>query len=105
MPLYRVLRNLSRDGEIIPRGTISALAQLRPASIEAHLRYKQVALVYGPPLDALPGWKTRARKLARHSVITVEDFLLAEDEQLGEWLGVKQATIDRYKRELETHLS
>jgi hypothetical protein len=105
--LYRVLKRLDRGhGRHIEKGTISDLADLKPESIAAHLKYRQIAPVQAPPLRALPGaWKDRAVAVLGAGIVRVDEFMEADDDQLAELLGVKGATIKRYKRELEAYIS
>lgn len=105
--LYRVHSTLHRGGgKYIPRGTISDLAELRPESIAAHLRYGQISEVQAPPLRELPQpWKERALLVLSAGIVRVDQFIEADDDQLAQLLGVKGATVKRYKRELEAFIS
>jgi hypothetical protein len=100
MSLYRVLRPLSTGhgpGELVDGGQFKALGALVGAGALAEVK--------PPPLAELPGWEARAEKLAAAGVVTVLDFLDADDELLREALGNKTARgINGWREELRSWL-
>ena len=77
MLLYRVLKHLDtghKPGDILDGRQFTALGKLVTAGALAKART--------PPLTELPGWTTRAEKLRRIGIVTVED-LLGMDPQRG----------------------
>ena len=77
MILYRVLKRLDTGhtpGDILDGNIFTALARL--------VAVGALAKAKAPPLTELPGWQTRAEKLRRVGIETVED-LLGMDPQRG----------------------
>lgn len=101
MPMYQVINNLSKGGEIIPAGTRSTLEEIKPEYKKALLQTGAIREISSPPLTTLAGWKTRAERLRSHDIVTLQEFLEANESDLVRWLGVRLATIKRYKIQLE----
>jgi hypothetical protein len=103
MPMYQVVNALSlKNGErIIKAGTRSPLEEVTPKYISALLRTGAIREVASPPLATLAGWKTRALRLAKHDVVTLQEFLETDETDLARWLRVRPATVRRYKKQLE----
>ena len=77
MIVYRVLKQLDTGhmpGDILDGRMFMALGKL--VAVDALAKAKT------PPLTELPGWATRAEKLQRIGIVTVED-LLGMDPQRG----------------------
>jgi len=97
MTLYRVLRPLSTGHEV---------GQLvdgdRFKYIDALLENRALSPVSTPPLSELPAWETRAEKLAEVGIVTIQDFLDADDDVLKEAFNYKtMRTINKWKQELQ----
>jgi len=90
MALYRVLKNLStgdKKGEIVDGDLFKSLDIL--------VARKALTPVSTPPLSELPGqaWVKRAEKLATIGVITVQDFIDADDKILAKQLKYKSTAV------------
>lgn len=73
--------------------------------LDALLEVNALAEVLYPPLSALPGWKLRSEKLARVGIMTIADFLEADDERLRRLFGRRTLrSINDWKRELQDWL-
>lgn len=100
-PLYRVRRPIAYKDEIIPVGALHRLEKIPPEGIKRMRDIRQsICEVKPPPLMALPGWKTRADKLARAGIMDAVQFLGVEPVAAADYMGVKPLTIDRWKREV-----
>ncbi|UCC74288.1 MAG: hypothetical protein JSV86_06955 [Gemmatimonadota bacterium] len=97
MSLYRVLRPLStghEPGDIVDGKRFKA-------ALAALVKARALAEVKPPPLSELPGWTTRAEKLADAGVVTAVDFLEADDGLLKEILNHKTTrSINKMRDEL-----
>ena len=100
MPIYRVLRTLSRKEKMIDAGTLTRLEWLNEDGVSRLLAVGAVARIQGPPLSVLPGWKRRSEKLGLLGVASAESFLEAEPGPLAEQLEVKPETITRWQQEV-----
>lgn len=98
--LYRVLRPLSTGHE--PGQLVDGE---RFKKLDALIEVNALAPVSFPPLSELPGWKTRAKKLAAENVVTVQDFLDAEEGTLKRIFGHKTTrVISKWKKEVKDWL-
>jgi len=104
--LYRVLKNLSagsnRNTLILAGGTISGnrFGEKTTAILVAKGALSPVS---APPLDALPGWKLRAKKFeeAGYDAIMI---LETDDESLAYNTGYSPKSIKKWKVELRGFL-
>jgi hypothetical protein len=100
MSLYRVLRPLS-TGEKPEDGKLVDGARFKGA-LPALVKARALSEVKPPPLSELPGWTTRAEKLAAAGVVTAVDFLEADDGLLKEALNHKTTrSINKWREELK----
>lgn len=95
MPLYRILKNLSTKRGVMERGCIENL-DWGQDKLDALEQVGAISRVSTPPLEELPNWENRAKKLLP-SVVTVEEFLLAEDSRLATALGIDVSEIPAIK--------
>lgn len=107
MPMYRVLRKLDiGKGRILHPGTFSRLEWLEQAGLDRLKMRGAISEVRPPPLEALPGWGRRAKKV--HEVAGVENaeqFLGVDELALAEQMGVQIETIQRWKTEVQGWLT
>jgi hypothetical protein len=82
-----------RQGDIIQDG------DLKPKTIQALLSAGTLVRVSTPPLSELPGWKTRAKLLAKAGIITVQDFIEADKAKLIKVTKKTATTVNRWKAE------
>jgi hypothetical protein len=108
--MYRVLGTLhAGKGRLLAAGSFSDLAWLNEEQQERLLELGKVSVVKPPPLAILPGWKRRAERFAASGIVTIVDFLEADEKELVEQLAktgrpYKEATIRRWKRDAKDWL-
>lgn len=96
--IYRVMTKLDTGhvpGDLVKTGWKSARI------IEILEQKGRIQRIDTPPLDQLPGWELRARKLERAGVVTIDDFFNTDKEAIVTALGHKTGRAYRqYRREL-----
>ncbi len=106
--MYRLINSLLlRDNSTLPAGIIADLEgeyKIKPSTIEILIKNGAIAKVSTPPLEVLPGWAYRAKRLASKGVETVEDLLKSDTEALAGELGLKPETVETYKTEARESL-
>lgn len=103
--LWRAHANLNFKGKRrVKKRDVTELASLKDSSKEILQAQGAISKVSGPPLSALPGWKTRSAKLKPLGIETVEQLLGVADEDLAEHLNCKPSTITRWKLEAKDWL-
>jgi len=86
MPIFRVLRPLSRKHEVIIKaGTLTDLAWLNGEQQAKLESVGAVSRISAPPLAQVPGWKLRTAKLGKLDI---------------EGVGVQRRTVDKWRAEL-----
>ncbi len=104
--MYRVRRKLSLGGgKYIPRGIQSELKELTPQNLRRLLELGYVTRVETPPLAILPRFKRRSESLRTMGIISIEDLLRADSDDVADNLDLKVDTIEKWKREAEDYLS
>ena len=105
--MYRVLIRLdAKKFGCFESGALSFLEWLKAPAIKRLIDCGAVAPVSPPPLSILPGWVTRAEKLAPLGITDVVELLQANSDELRRALGYKRAaTIDGWKREARTFIA
>lgn len=103
--LWRAHANLNFKGNRrVKKGDVTELASLKDSSKEILQAQGAISRVSGPPLSALPGWKTRSAKLKPLGIKNVEQLLGVRDEILAEHMNRKPSTITRWKLEAKDWL-
>jgi hypothetical protein len=101
MAYYRILRDLSKGNKIVKTGQITSLAGLPQATVDKLEKVGAIAEVSPPPLSELPGWQTRAVKLADTGIITATQFLELKDYEIVKKLfRVKDETVEAWKKQI-----
>jgi len=101
MPMYRVLRPLSRKLEtFIPKGTLTALEWLNDEQQAKLIQVGAVSRIAAPPLGTLPGWTRRGSRLGQVGIHTFDDFLERDDADIAELIGAKESTVSKWRAEL-----
>jgi len=101
MPMYRVLRTLSRGHEkFIKVGVLTDLAWLNAEQRAKLEQVGAVSRISAPPLAQLPGWKLRAEKLGVEGIHTFDDFLERDPAGIAEAIGMQPRTIQKWRNEL-----
>lgn len=99
LPLY------ISDDDKIASGEVFHVSRLSPKAITILERKGNIARIATPPLEELPGWKTRAAKLAKEDIETAEQFLEAPDDDLAKLMNVKPSTIATWKQDVSGWLT
>lgn len=102
--IYRVLRPLSTGqmpGDFVEeknfKGGKRTIDKLRAVNA--------IAPVSSPPLAEVPGWTKRAEKLAEISIITIQDFLEADEQRMAKLFKYKTTSaIKRWRSEVQEWL-
>ena len=98
MELYRVLKDLS-TGQV--REDIVEGNCFKQRILEALIKNNANAPIRSPPLSEIPAWNARAEILEKCGIVTVNDFLCADDEILKQAFNYKTTrTINKWKKEL-----
>lgn len=101
MPMYRVLRTLSRGHDkFIKAGTLTDLAWLKDEQRATLEMVGAVSRISAPPLAQLPGWKRRAERLGEVGLHTVDDVLAQDTASLAESIKAKASTVEKWQAEL-----
>jgi len=98
MALYRIHKPMDKPGLAV--GGIDSLAWLRPEQIAILVDREIISRVAALPLSEIPGWKTRANKLATANIDNAEQFIEADIGLIKKVLRAKPETIQKWKREL-----
>jgi hypothetical protein len=95
--LYRVLKSLDTGhvpGDLVEGDRFKHLATL--------VEMGALSEVASPPLFELPGWTTRAEALEVYGIVTINDFLEADDETLKEAFNYKTTrVISKWREEVK----
>ena len=106
--MYRLINALLLgNNSTLPAGIIADLEgeyKIKPKVIDVLIERGAIARVSTPPLEVLPGWAYRARRLSSKGIETVEDLLRSDTATLAEVLGVKPETVETYKTEARESL-
>lgn len=101
--MYRALRNLAIESEMILAGSLFEYT-FKPGVEQVLFDAGAIAEIQPPPLAVLPHWKVRAAKLALAGIVTVDQFLAAEDGQVAEHMGCAPTLVARWKQEVKQAL-
>lgn len=106
MTIYRVLKKLDAGGRgmIRPPGP-TALQWLNDEQIQRLIDVGAVSELHAPPIEELPGWKTRAKALKRAGVDDVSVFLMADEGELAKKLRKRKPTVSKWKVEMRRLLA
>ena len=101
MIIYRILRALDAGGRgrLYPPGP-TALEWLNEEQKEKLVEVGAVSELRPPPLEELPGWKTRAKMLKKAGIDGVEGFMLADEAELAKALKKRRPTIAKWKADI-----
>lgn len=103
MPIYRVLKPLSKGfDKVIPKGTVLNINWLDADGLARLEGVGAIARVAMPPLEKLPAWSLRAKRLEKAGITGGEQFLEMDDKELAERLQADPRTIAKWKEELRT---
>lgn len=105
MALYRVVRNLAiGDTEVIEAGIMDPLKMIKGKTLAILIERGAITEVAPPPLEVLPGWKIRSRKLKPFGITDALQFLEADKAQLAKQMKVTVETINSWQVEIEKWL-
>ena len=98
--LYRVLRPLStghKQGDLVEGS--------RFKSLDVLVKVRALAEAKAPPLSEIPEWGTRSEKLITIGIVTIQDFLSADMEQVAELFNHKRvSTSKKWQKDVEQWL-
>lgn len=81
-------------------GSIIRDGELSPATITRMLESGTLSRVSAPPLSELPDWEERAGQLVEVGIITVDDLLKANVNQLAKKLKKASKTVKQWQDEV-----
>lgn len=99
MALFRALSNLTVGEGMIERGGVFPEWAVGGAKVERLRQLGRVERVNAPPLEALPGWKGRAKLLNPLGIRTVEDLMAGDEDEIGAAVRRSRETVEGWKRE------
>ena len=105
MALYRVRADISMGKRTLHRGEIVRGSTFRADAITVLVRRGVLSEVAAPPLAVLPGWKTRAARLRRAGIVSLSDFLEADDAELAKAMRCKPPELATWRTEVEGWLN
>jgi len=91
-PIYRILEdlwNLSTNRRI-PMGALDQMKDASQKDIQKMIDLGRISEVKPPPLSILPGWTSRAAKLAEVGIKDVSQLASADIGQVAEELDVSE---------------
>ena len=100
MTLFRVRTRLDKGSKAIPVGAFTRLEWLTPRVQLILQSVGAVSEVGSPPLEVIPGWKTRAGKLEEVGIEDLVQFIEADSAVLCQALDRQPKTIEKYRAEL-----
>lgn len=103
MILYRALENLLYQGKRIPKDAVHALDKLDERSIALLLEKGRIAMYRAPPLEQLPKFRYRTKRLKKFNIGAIELFGLTVDE-LNKITGLDKTLLKRWKLDLQDDL-
>lgn len=98
--LLRALTNLSKGERVIERGSVFLSSELSEDSRVKLINLGRIAEASAPPLAAIPNWTTRAVKLSKIGVTTVEGFITMPNDELAKTLKISPQLAAEYKTAL-----
>ena len=102
MAYYRILKPVSKGG---PVGSLNQFAWLNDEQRARLVEVRAISRLSAPPLEELPGWERRSKKLRKFGIRTAEQFLELDDvEAVAEGFRVKPSTVERWQDEVLTWL-
>ena len=97
--IYRTLTRLSFGENIVEKNRLIRATAFSPHAEKKLVEMRKITPVNPPPLDSLKGWTTRAGKLARTGIITLADFILADELLIMEVCRVDDRKVEKWKAE------
>lgn len=98
MSLYRAVQNLAWGNKTVARGTVFDGARLK--AVERLVRVGAIAPVSTPPLEMVPGWQRRAKRLRPLGKTSVEEVLSMPAADLAGIFAIRPQTAERWQSEL-----
>lgn len=104
MNLYRLHENLLYgNNKRIEKGSVHSLEKLGQQVINILLEKGRISMYRAPPLEALPGFKYRAKRLRKFDMDTIDLYSLSV-ETIAEKTGLREKLIEKWKCELNDAL-
>lgn len=98
MKRYTVLEELSTRQ---PIGSVVRASDFKPGVADILVAKNALAPVHTPPLSELPGWTRRSEILRAINVVTIQDFLDADAENVARLFNYQSSTIRKWKRDVQ----
>jgi len=98
--IYRVLADLNYKGQLHKKGELVDM-DLPINAQHKLLNADVIAQVSGPPLSIVDGWEARARRLEKLDIVSAEQFLTADVEQIARALHVRAQTVADWRAQIE----
>lgn len=102
--LYRVLKDLSFGDQTVPRGGLVRGSKLAAGTAERLVERGALAPVAAPPVEVLPGWKTRAKRLAAIGLVDAAQVVEADPAEIARSVGVQVVTAEHWQSDAEAWL-
>lgn len=99
MTYYRILSNLTLNGNIIKNNTVANL-NLSEKSIGRLLSTGHIAIVSTPPLSELLNWDIRATRLGNIGIMTGSDLLECNTQSTANLLDMQVEMLEQWKLDL-----
>jgi hypothetical protein len=103
--VYRVIRNISaKAGKTYKRGFVGVIAGVTEEALDTLLERGAIAEVGPPPLSEIPSFKTKAARLQKAGIVTVEQLMIADKTALALAMNVQATTVAAWQKQAESWL-
>jgi len=99
--LYRALADLDAGKRVIRKGCVFLGKELGESVCDALLQRGRIAVVSTPPLIVLPNWTIRAELLRTVGIVTVEQFLEFDTDELAKAIERTLEKVNEWKKEVK----
>jgi hypothetical protein len=99
MTYYRILSNLTLNGNIIKSNTVQNI-DLSEKSIGRLISNGHIALVSTPPLSELLNWDIRAIRLGNVGIMTGGELLECDTQSTAQLLNMSVELLEQWKLDL-----
>jgi hypothetical protein len=103
MILYRANENLLYGDKRLLQGSIHPLEKLSKDAISILLTKERISMYRAPPLEMLPKFKYRTKRLKRFGIDSIELYGMSVDE-IANKTGLNKDLLCRWKAELKDAL-
>lgn len=100
MAVYRTIQRVALNEEIIQAGQLLMGKRLSHRTREALVRRGAIREVAAPPLNVLPGWKIRGKRLEKLGISDAVQVLEADVDEVARHMGVSPGLVKRWQEEV-----